>query len=109
MQSKVVAFGEYSARRMCAVRSAKSFEWIYGIDTITGNNEIIQARFQQMLEMLVTLFRDETGATAIEYGFVLVLISIAAISFFELMGDNLVLLYLMLDGELTDVVVASGQ
>ncbi len=62
-----------------------------------------------MLEMLVTFFRDETGATAIEYGFVLVLISIAAISFFELMGDNLVLLYVMLDDELIEVVVASGQ
>ena len=61
-----------------------------------------------MIEMLVTFCSDETRGTAIEYGFVLVLISIAAIYFFELMGDNLVLLYVMLDGEITDVVVASG-
>ena len=62
-----------------------------------------------MIEMLIKVFDDETGATAIEYGFVLVSFLIAAIVFFGLMGDNLVLLYVMLDDELIEIGVASGQ
>ena len=38
---------------------------------------------------LTRLLRDDTGATAIEYGLIAALIAVAAISAFQLVGTNL--------------------
>lgn len=42
-----------------------------------------------MLSIFRKLFKDEAGATAIEYGLIAALISVAAIGAFSLVGDNL--------------------
>ena len=39
--------------------------------------------------LLSRLLRDDTGATAIEYGLIAALIAVAAISAFQLVGTNL--------------------
>jgi pilus assembly protein Flp/PilA len=41
------------------------------------------------MTILVKLIRDESGATAIEYGLIAALIAIAAIAAFQLVGTNL--------------------
>ena len=42
-----------------------------------------------MLKMLKSLFKDETGATAIEYGLIAALVSVAAIGALTTVGKNL--------------------
>jgi pilus assembly protein Flp/PilA len=42
-----------------------------------------------MIATLVKLFKDEDGATAIEYGLIAALIAVAAIAAFQLVGTNL--------------------
>jgi pilus assembly protein Flp/PilA len=42
-----------------------------------------------MFSTLVRLFKDEDGATAIEYGLIAALIAVAAIAAFQLVGTNL--------------------
>jgi pilus assembly protein Flp/PilA len=42
-----------------------------------------------MLTTLTKLIRDESGATAIEYGLIAALIAVAAIAAFQLVGTNL--------------------
>lgn len=42
-----------------------------------------------MLRLLKDLLRDETGATAIEYGLIAALIAIAAVSVMTTVGKNL--------------------
>ena len=42
-----------------------------------------------MLSVLVQLFRDEEGATAIEYGLIAALIAVAAVSTMSTVGKNL--------------------
>jgi pilus assembly protein Flp/PilA len=42
-----------------------------------------------MLTSLTRLFKDESGATAIEYGLIAALIAVAAIAAFQLVGTNL--------------------
>ncbi len=39
--------------------------------------------------MLIRLVRDDTGATAIEYGLIAALIAVVAISAFQLVGSTL--------------------
>jgi len=39
--------------------------------------------------LLTNLVRDESGATAIEYGLIAALIAVAAIAAFQLVGTNL--------------------
>jgi pilus assembly protein Flp/PilA len=43
----------------------------------------------RMLRLLKDLLRDETGATAIEYGLIAALIAIAAVSVMTTVGKNL--------------------
>ena len=43
-----------------------------------------------MLEILKSLFKDESGATAIEYGLIAALISVAAVAVLPTVGANLV-------------------
>lgn len=42
-----------------------------------------------MIKHLKNLVRDESGATAIEYGLIAALIAVAAIAAFQLVGTNL--------------------
>ena len=42
-----------------------------------------------MLTALTRLIKDESGATAIEYGLIAALIAVAAIAAFQLVGTNL--------------------
>ena len=42
-----------------------------------------------MFQFLARLARDDSGATAIEYGLIAALIAVAAISAFQLVGTNL--------------------
>jgi len=42
-----------------------------------------------MLKNLIGFFKDEDGATAIEYGLIAALVSVAAIGALTAMGDNL--------------------
>ena len=42
-----------------------------------------------MLKILKSLFKDETGATAIEYGLIAALVSVAAIGALTTVGKNL--------------------
>ena len=43
-----------------------------------------------MLKMIKTLLADESGATAIEYGLIAALISVAAVAVLPTVGRNLV-------------------
>ena len=48
--------------------------------------------FQDLLKdnsVLTNLLRDDSGATAIEYGLIAALIAVAAIAAFQLVGTNL--------------------
>lgn len=40
-------------------------------------------------EMITKFFKDESGATAIEYGLIAALVSVAAIAALEAMGESL--------------------
>jgi len=42
-----------------------------------------------MRTMITNLLKDESGATAIEYGLIAALIAVAAIAAFQLVGTNL--------------------
>ena len=53
--------------------------------------------------MLSDFTRDESGATAIEYGFIVALISIAAIVAMGAAGDSLLLAYDAIADDLTTV------
>ncbi len=41
-----------------------------------------------MFAMLSKLIRDESGATTMEYGFIAILVSIAAVTLFQVLGDT---------------------
>jgi pilus assembly protein Flp/PilA len=43
-----------------------------------------------MINTAIRFFKDESGATAIEYGLIAALISVAAIASFKLVGNALV-------------------
>jgi len=45
--------------------------------------------FEEMMKHPLRLLRDESGATAIEYGLIAALIAVAAIAAFQLVGTNL--------------------
>jgi pilus assembly protein Flp/PilA len=42
-----------------------------------------------MLKLVVSLWRDDSGATAIEYGLIAALVSVAAIAALTAMGNSL--------------------
>ena len=46
-----------------------------------------------MFQTLKTLFNDESGATAIEYGLIAALVSVAAIAALEAMGGSLTAMF----------------
>ena len=50
--------------------------------------------------MFKSLLRDESGATAIEYGLIAALIAVAAIAAFQLVGTNLSTIFNTVAGKL---------
>ena len=62
-----------------------------------------------MLLTLHNLLHDESGATAIEYGLIAALVSVAAIAALSAMGDSLVQIFGVVDTELgTAATTAAG-
>ncbi len=55
-----------------------------------------------MFAMVRSFYRDESGATAIEYGLIAALISVAAIAAMGAMGDSLQTLFNTVAGELNN-------
>ena len=56
----------------------------------------------------VEFLKDESGATAIEYGLIAALVSVAAISALGTMGDSLVNIFGTVSGELKDATAQAG-
>ena len=61
-----------------------------------------------MLSILKTLIRDESGATAIEYGLIAALVSVAAVVALENMGTSLENMFTTVSGKLDTAVGATG-
>ena len=62
-----------------------------------------------MLTTLKNLINDESGATAIEYGLIAALVSVAAIGALEAMGDSLDGMFTSVSTKLDDAVAAGGS
>lgn len=59
---------------------------------------------------LISFFKDESGATAIEYGLIAALVSVAAIGALEAMGTSLIQIFGTVDTELSEAATsASGS
>ena len=54
-----------------------------------------------MLAKMIAFVRDEDGATAIEYGLIAALVSVAAIGALSALGDSLNTIFDMVSSELT--------
>ncbi len=54
-----------------------------------------------MFAKMIEFVRDEDGATAIEYGLIAALVSVAAIGALTAMGDSLSTMFNMVSSELT--------
>lgn len=52
------------------------------------------------MRFITKLLKDESGATAIEYGLIAALVSVAAISALQLMGSSLKNIFGIVSGEL---------
>ncbi len=63
----------------------------------TKNPNGVSSMFAKMIEFV----RDEDGATAIEYGLIAALVSVAAIGALTAMGDSLSTMFNMVSSELT--------
>jgi pilus assembly protein Flp/PilA len=53
-----------------------------------------------MLDLLTKLFKNQDGATAIEYGLIAALISIAAVTIMGTVGSNLTSIFTTVAGDL---------
>jgi pilus assembly protein Flp/PilA len=53
-----------------------------------------------MFDVLIKLFNNENGATAIEYGLIAALISIAAVTIMGTVGSNLTSVFTTVAGDL---------
>ncbi len=64
-----------------------------------------------MLNTLRCFAKDESGATAIEYGLIAALVSVAAIAAHPPMGESLSTMFSSVSGELTNAVnnMAAGS
>lgn len=60
-----------------------------------------------MLSLFKNLIRDESGATAIEYGLIAALVSVAAVVALENMGTSLENMFTTVSGKL-DTAVGGG-
>ena len=54
-----------------------------------------------MRSLVQTYLRDESGATAVEYGLIAALVSVAAIAAMTLLGQNLSAIFNYIAGKLT--------
>ncbi len=54
-----------------------------------------------MIAMMISFVKDEDGATAIEYGLIAALVSVAAIGALSALGDSLNTIFTMVSSELT--------
>ena len=62
-----------------------------------------------MLNKLLLFAKDESGATAIEYGLIAALVSVAAIAALRGMGDSLSNLFGVVSGELASAVSSASN
>ncbi len=62
-----------------------------------------------MLNLFTSFFRDESGATAIEYGLIAGLVSVAAIGALTLMGNSLDAMFTAVSGQLDSAVANMPQ
>ena len=62
-----------------------------------------------MFDTLRKLARDENGATAIEYGLIAALVSVAAITALTAMGTNLSAMFSTVSSSLASAVASSGS
>ncbi len=62
----------------------------------------------QISAILESFNRDEEGATAIEYGLIAALVSVAAIAGFQAMGGSLDTLFTGVSGDLNTASTAAG-
>ncbi len=61
-----------------------------------------------MQNIIRNLLKDESGATAIEYGLIAALVSVAAIAALTAMGSSLEQMFNKVSGELSNAVSAGG-
>lgn len=61
-----------------------------------------------MLKTFKTFANDESGATAIEYGLIAALVSVAAITALKAMGSSLNTMFSTVSSELDDAVQGIG-
>ncbi len=61
-----------------------------------------------MLIQLKTFSRDESGATAIEYGLIAALVSMAAIASMRGLGESLSNMFTSVSGEISGAVNSAG-
>jgi len=61
-----------------------------------------------MFEVLKTVWRDHDGATAIEYGLIAALVSVAAIVALTAMGSSLVEIFDVVSSELSTAASTAG-
>jgi len=61
-----------------------------------------------MFKKLHAFLKDESGATAIEYGLIAALVSVAAIVALGAMGESLVTIFEVVSSELSDAAVSAG-
>ena len=62
-----------------------------------------------MLKTFRNLIADESGATAIEYGLIAALVSVAGIVALEAMGTSLKAMFTTVSSQLDGAVAASGS
>ena len=61
-----------------------------------------------MQRIIRDIARDESGATAIEYGLIAALVSVAAIAALTAMGSSLEQMFNKVSGELSNAVSSGG-
>ena len=61
-----------------------------------------------MFGKITAVIKDESGATAIEYGLIAALVSVAAIAALTAMGSSLETMFNRVSGELSNAVTNSG-
>lgn len=75
---------------------------MYHITFVVLDNSTLEAN--HVLAQLTTFSRDESGATAIEYGLIAALVSMAGIAALRGMGESLSNLFTSISGEITGAV-----
>jgi len=61
-----------------------------------------------MRNILKQFIRDESGATAIEYGLIAALVSVAAVVALQTMGESLNSIFGVVSGKLSGAAAAAG-